>query len=106
MTLVYGALSLSVISLPIIGLVLFGAVGGVITATSGLRASFVRVDPPEVKRKLSRDEAPRLWKLVESVADAVGTRVVDEIWLLGTTDLAVTEQGSLWPRFEIKQNAS
>ena len=92
--LIYAALSLHVISWPIIGLVLFGSIGGIITATSGLRASFISVPNPEVERKLSREEAPGLWEVAYEVAEKVGTRPVDEIWLLGSADLAVTERGS------------
>lgn len=93
-SLMYGALSLPFLSWPVIAIVLAGGVTGVATAISGLKASFVRIPKPEIDHKLTPEDAPRLWEIVNDVADKVGTRPVDEIWLIGTADLAVSERGS------------
>ncbi|MBN1877171.1 MAG: M48 family metalloprotease [Anaerolineae bacterium] len=44
--------------------------------------------------KLSRDEAPVLWELVENVADYMGTRPVDAIYIEPSTGIGVLQYGS------------
>ncbi len=44
-------------------------------------------------RPLAIDEAPRLWALTREVAEAVGTRPVDEIRVTGGVGIAVSERG-------------
>lgn len=52
-------------------------------------------DPPTPGRPLKRGEAPDLWAMVEAVAQRVGTRPADKIFITPGTEIAVTEKGSL-----------
>ncbi len=52
-------------------------------------------DPPTPGRPLNRGEAPDLWEMVEAVAQRVGTRPADKIFITPGTEVAVTEKGSL-----------
>ena len=54
---------------------------------------FVREREIEPGRPLSKDEAPQLWALTQEVAQRVGTRPVDAIYLTPGTEIAVTERG-------------
>jgi Zn-dependent protease with chaperone function len=51
-----------------------------------------REDPGRI---LPREEAPQLWALAERVADRVGTRPADIIYLTPGTQVAVTERGGI-----------
>ena len=95
LTLAYAALSLPIISFTVVGIVLAGSLGGIVTAFSGLRASFAKIEDRDFDRLVTRDEAPQLWTAVEDVADDVGTRAVDEIWLLPGDQIGVLEKGTL-----------
>jgi Zn-dependent protease with chaperone function len=55
----------------------------------------VRVRHSEPGRPLKRDEAPALWTLVTEVANKVGTRPVDAIYITPGVTIAVTERGNL-----------
>jgi membrane protein implicated in regulation of membrane protease activity len=81
-----------------IKLVLILCLGAVITAYKMIRSLFVKVESEDPGRSLSYDEAPELWNLTRRVADAVGTRPVDEIRVTPGTDLAVYERGSFRER--------
>jgi hypothetical protein len=60
-----------------------------------LKSLFVRPKEEEDPgRPLSESEAPGVWSLAREVAEAVGTRSVDEIRITEGTDLAVYERGS------------
>jgi Zn-dependent protease with chaperone function len=60
-----------------------------------VRSVFIRVEEKEPGRPVSRDEAPLLWSLAEEVAERVGTRIVDAIYITPAPEIAVTERGSL-----------
>ncbi|NQT36851.1 MAG: tetratricopeptide repeat protein [Planctomycetes bacterium] len=94
----YALLMLPVISLYLVALVLIVGVGGLLTALSGIRACFYRAPNVEGERMLDAEEASALWQLVRGVADEVGTRPVDEIWITPGTDIAVFELGGIWRR--------
>jgi tetratricopeptide (TPR) repeat protein len=78
--------------------VLIVGLGGIITAISGIRTAFLRVQPLTGGRILASDELPELWKLVREVAESVGTRPVEQIRLVSSTDVCVLEKGSWWAR--------
>lgn len=64
-----------------------------------IRSLFIKIDSPDPgRRSLSYEEAPALWDLTRTVAEAVGTRAVDEIRITPGTDLAVYEKGSFRER--------
>ncbi len=63
-----------------------------------IRSIFARVKDQEPARHLSREEAPRLWSLAEQVAERVGARAVDVIYVTPAVEIAVTESGSLLRR--------
>lgn len=46
-------------------------------------------------RPVTREEAPDLWDMVEAVAERLGTRPVDTIFIKPDTAIAVTEEGNL-----------
>ena len=60
-----------------------------------IRSLFIRIKEDEPGRLLARNEALGLWKLVEEVADRVGTRPVDVIYITPGPEIAVTERGGL-----------
>jgi Zn-dependent protease with chaperone function len=60
-----------------------------------VRSIFTRVKETEPGRPLPRAEAPQLWSLAEEVAERVGTRPVDAIYVTPGAEIAVTERGSL-----------
>lgn len=90
----YAMLMVPMLNLWLLGVVLLGGIGGVLTAISGVRTAFVKVVDEPVGRSLSKQEAPQFWELVREVAAKMETRPVDDIWLTPHTDLAVTERGS------------
>mgnify|MGYP003381524256 CR=1 FL=1 len=47
---------------------------------------------------LPREEAPQLWSLTEEVAQRVGTRPVDAIYVAAGAEIAVTERGGFWKK--------
>ncbi len=90
----YGLLMLPSFSLALVALVLVAGVGGLLTAVSGIRAALIRIrDSEDLGRALNERDAPRFWEELRTVARAVGTRPVDEVWLTPGTDLAVVERG-------------
>lgn len=94
----YALLHLPYLNIVLIITVLVAGLGGVITASSGLRTSLFRIPEQEIGRALTQEEAPRLWQLSREVAEQVGTRPIDEIRIMPTADLAVQEKGSFWKK--------
>ena len=90
----YAILILPFVSLPLVLMILVAGVGGILTAISGLRAAFVRVPDQLPGRSLGQSEAPAFWALIREVADKVGTRPIEEVWLTADATLAVVERGS------------
>ncbi|AMV24742.1 heat shock protein HtpX [Gemmata sp. SH-PL17] len=93
------ALGYAVLMVPYVNILLVAAIllvgaGGVVTAISGVRTAFLRVRTFEAGRNVSEAELPELWALVRDVADNVGTRPIDEIRLVWSTDVCVFEKGS------------
>jgi Zn-dependent protease with chaperone function len=73
-------------------------IGALITVYKMIRSLFIKIESSDPGRSLSYEEAPGLWDLARSVAEAVGTRPVDEIRITPGTDLAVYEKGSFRER--------
>ncbi|MFO0826366.1 MAG: M48 family metalloprotease [Gemmataceae bacterium] len=79
--------------------VLIVGLGGIITAISGIRTAFLRVQPLTLVDGYWRaTNFEELWQLVCEVAEDVGTRPVDRIRLVSSTDVCVLEKGSWWAR--------
>jgi Zn-dependent protease with chaperone function/Tfp pilus assembly protein PilF len=72
---------------------LLGAV--VYTLVAVVRGVFARVEDEELGRLLPREEAPQLWEIVEQVAERVGTRPVDVVYVTPAASIAVLERGGL-----------
>lgn len=98
LSLGYALLMVPVLNLGLVLLVLILGFGGVLTALSGLRTAFARVQEREVGRAVTPEESPRLWEVAREVAERVGTRCVDEIRITPSTDVAVVERGSFLQR--------
>jgi Zn-dependent protease with chaperone function len=77
------------------GLMTFLGAAGLGTLYAIVRAIFTRVKESEPGRQLTRQEAPEFWALAERVAQKVGTRPVDQIYMVPGTEIAVTEQGPM-----------
>ncbi|MCS7469716.1 DUF1559 domain-containing protein [Stieleria sp. ICT_E10.1] len=102
LTIGYAALSTPYLNLILLAVILIGGVGGVITAVSGIRTAMIRVPESQDGMQLRQGESPEFWNLVRDVAETMGTRSVDEIWISPGTDLAVTERGRWWDKLRDK----
>ncbi len=71
---------------------------GLYTLYAIIRSLFVRIKEPEPGRPLSQEEAPGLWSLAAQVADRLGTRPVEAIYVTAAPEIAVTERGRLWQK--------
>ena len=85
-----------------IKLVLFLAIGGLITIFTMVRSLFIKIESVDPGRSLNYDEAPALWDLTRTVAATVNTRPVDEIRITPGTELAVYEKGTWRERSQDK----
>ena len=90
--LFYGFVAIGRIPLKLAALVLF--VLGVTVWTS-LRSLLVRGRDHDPGERLDLGAHPRLRDVLHEVADRVGTRVVDNVYLTPGTDFAVMERGGL-----------
>ncbi|HWN09551.1 MAG TPA: tetratricopeptide repeat protein [Pyrinomonadaceae bacterium] len=77
-----------------IKLVLILGIAAIVTVYKMIRTLFIKIESEDPGRSLTYEEAPGLWELTRTVAEAVGTRPVDEIRVTPGTDLAVYEKGS------------
>lgn len=64
-----------------------------------VRSIFTRVKESDPGRPLSAQEAPELWATTREVAERIGTRPVDVIYLTPGTEIAVTEMGGAWKKW-------
>src|SRR5215470_17814138 len=76
-----------------IKLALIVIVAAVVTVYKMIRSLFVKFESKDPGRALKPEEAPELWVLTRDVAQAVGTRPIDEIRVTPGCDLAVYEKG-------------
>ena len=94
--IVYGFLMIGWI--PIKLLLIVGIVA-LVSVWSMLRSLVVRRGPDEDPgRPLAEAEAPALWALLREVAQRVGTRPVDAVYMTLGTEVAVIERGSVGQR--------
>jgi hypothetical protein len=77
-----------------IKLVLILVIGALITIFKMIHSLFIKIGSEDPGRALQPEEAPGLWQLTREVAQAVGTRPIDEIRVTPGCDLAVYEKGS------------
>jgi Zn-dependent protease with chaperone function len=61
-----------------------------------LRSIFTRYKDPEPGQPLPRNQAPELWALTQEVAEHVGARPVDAIYVTPAPEIGVMERGNLW----------
>ena len=83
-----------------IGLLLGLGSAALWTVIKCIQTLFIRVPAEQPGRSLSQPEAPGLWALTRQVAEAVGTRPVDDVRITPGTDMAVYEEGSRRERTE------
>jgi tetratricopeptide (TPR) repeat protein len=76
-----------------IKLALIVVIGAVVTVYKMIRSLFVKIESEDPGRALKPEEAPGLWALTREVAQAVGTRPIDEIRVTPGCELAVYEKG-------------
>ncbi|HKC87914.1 MAG TPA: tetratricopeptide repeat protein, partial [Blastocatellia bacterium] len=76
-----------------IKLALIVVVAAVVTVYKMIRSLFVKIESEDPGRALKPEEAPGLWALTREVAQAMGTRPIDEIRVTPGCDLAVYEKG-------------
>ena len=76
-----------------IKLALIVVIGAVVTIYKMIRSLFVKIESEDPGRALKPEEAPGLWALTREVAQAVGTRPIDEIRVTPGCELAVYEKG-------------
>jgi Zn-dependent protease with chaperone function len=94
--IVYGFIMLGRIPIKLLLIVGFVALASV---WSMLRSLIVRRGPDEDPgRPLTEAEAPALWALLREVAQRVGTRPVDAVYMTLGTEVAVIERGSVRAR--------
>lgn len=95
----YGFFTLGEIPIKLVAILCIGAL---VTVYKMIRSLFIKIESEDPGRSLSYEEAPGLWDLTRAVAEAVGTRPVDEIRITPGTDLAVYEKGSFRERSKDK----
>jgi tetratricopeptide (TPR) repeat protein len=88
--LIYAAFALGRIP---VKLVLMAAILVIVTIWSILKSLFVRVDESDPGMRLDLSRHPRLRALLDEVAQRIGTRAVDNVYLTPGTDVAVMERG-------------
>jgi Zn-dependent protease with chaperone function len=79
-------------------LAVFIGAAALVTLYAIVRSLFARVKEADPGRPLSREEAPALWSLAEEVAQRLGTRPVDAIYVTPSPEIAVLERGGIWTK--------
>ena len=92
---IYGCLMLGRIPIKLVGILV---IGSLITLYKMIRSLFIRINAEDPGRDLRPEEAPGLWALTREVAQAMGTRPIDEIRVTPGTELAVYERGNFRER--------
>lgn len=72
--------------------------GAIYTLIAIVRSVFTRVREIEPGRLLTTEEAPQLWAVTERVAQRVGTRPIEMVYINPGTSIAVTERGGMWKK--------
>lgn len=68
----------------------------VVTAWAMLKSLVIAAKDEDPGERLDLEAHPRLRELLDEVAEAIGTRPVDSVYLTPGTDVAVFERGGLW----------
>jgi tetratricopeptide (TPR) repeat protein len=89
-SILYGLLMVGRIPIKLALIVIIAAV---VTVYKMVRSLFVKIESEDPGRALKPEEAPGLWAMTREVAQAVGTRPIDEIRVTPGCDLAVYEKG-------------
>jgi Zn-dependent protease with chaperone function len=71
------------------------AITTIYTLIAIVRSVFTRAQDQDPGQLLSREEAPELYALAVEVADRVGTRPVDAVYVTPASEIGVKERGSL-----------
>lgn len=79
-------------------LALFVLLTALYTLFSIVRSLIVRRRETEPGHPLAPEDAPALWSLAKDVADTVGTRPIEEIYVSPTTEVGVMERGGMWQK--------
>jgi Zn-dependent protease with chaperone function len=87
---IYGFVALGHIPVKLIGLV---AVVVIVSVVAMLKSLFIRVREVEPGMKLDLAAEPRLRQLLDDVAAQIGTRAVDNVYMMPGTEVAVMERG-------------
>ncbi|RPH99194.1 MAG: hypothetical protein EHM72_11790 [Calditrichaeota bacterium] len=90
--IIYACLKLGRIPVKLVLFILFGVL---VTVYAMIRSLFAARDTTPEGMPLPEAEAPQLWALLRRVADQVGTRPIDSVYLTGGADVAVLEQGTM-----------
>jgi Zn-dependent protease with chaperone function len=95
-----GGLVLLFLTIGHVPIKLFVIVLGVagVTTWGVLKSLFVRGKDTPPGTKLDLDEHPNLRATLDEVAERIGTRPVDSVYMTPTVELAVTERGGAWAR--------
>jgi tetratricopeptide (TPR) repeat protein len=88
--IIYGFVMIGSIPIKLAAIVVIAAL---LTVYKMIRSLFVKIESGDPGRALKPEEAPGLWELTREVAQAVGTRPIDEIRVTPGCDLAVYEKG-------------
>ena len=91
--ILYGLISLGRVPIKLLIIVFIVMV---VTAWAILRSLFVRGHTADPGIRIHPDEHRRLWQVLREVAERVGTRPVDAVYITPGTELAVFERGGLW----------
>jgi Zn-dependent protease with chaperone function len=81
-----------------IQLMLIIGLSAIYTLFAMVRSLFARVKPQEPGRLLKPEEAPALWRLTEEVAQKLGTRPIEAIYITPGTEIGVVERGGFWKK--------
>jgi Zn-dependent protease with chaperone function len=79
-------------------LILVAVVVGGVSVVAMLRSIFVRGSDEDPGERLDLSAHPRFRECLEEVAERIGTRPVDSVYLTPGTQLAVMERGSFWKK--------
>lgn len=78
-----------------IRLVAIVAILVLVTIWAALKSLFVRIRHEDPGDRLETEKHPRLRRVLDEVAQQIGTRSVDSVYMTPGTDLAVTERGGM-----------
>ncbi|MCC6751692.1 MAG: M48 family metalloprotease [Deltaproteobacteria bacterium] len=93
--IIYGFVALGRIPIKLVAVV---AILTVITLWAMLKSLFARVRDEDPGERLEEAQAPALFAMLRELAQTIGTRPVDAVYLVPDASVAVFERGSFWKR--------